>query len=320
MSDLRTRVDNLSPAKRKLLERMSARESSQPRTYPLSCAQQRMCFIDQLEPMSALYNMAFAMRLSGPLDKRALRRSLQEIVRRHEALRTRFPQRGGVLVQEVAQDCEVDVPEVDLGDLPEQDREHEAARRVKADAARPFDLAGGGLVRATLFRLSDDDSVLLVNMHHIVSDGWSCGIFEDELNQLYAAYRLGLPSPLPELAVQYGDFAVWQRRMAAGRGAAASSSAYWKDQLQDVAAAGAARPTGRARRCELPRRDTVGVSALPTRCSLQAQAALPAREARRRSWCCSPAFQALLRRYGGQDDVLVGHAHRRPQPARRRRG
>src|SRR6185436_2978742 len=171
-------------------------------TMPLSFAQERLWFLDRLEPGSATYNIPVAWRLGGALDQAALERSLSEIVRRHEALRTTFAEVDGSPVQVVAPFGGFVLPVEDLSGLGEADRE--AARRA-------FDLAAGPLFRAALLRLGDEDHVLLLSMHHIVSDGWSTGVFFRELSSLYAAYLAGRESPLPELGVQYADYAVWQR-------------------------------------------------------------------------------------------------------------
>ncbi|HEU4559433.1 MAG TPA: amino acid adenylation domain-containing protein, partial [Longimicrobium sp.] len=197
---------------------------------PLSFAQERLWFLDRLEPGSATYNIPAALRLTGALDERALERALGEIVRRHEALRTVFPEADGSPVQVIAPFGGFALPVKDLSDLSETDREAAVRRRAREEAARPFDLSAGPLFRAALLRLGEEEHVLLLSMHHIVSDGWSMGVLFRELSALYAAYREGGESPLAELAVQYADYAVWQREQLAG-GVLDRQLAYWRERL-----------------------------------------------------------------------------------------
>ncbi|MFL5386940.1 MAG: amino acid adenylation domain-containing protein, partial [Longimicrobiaceae bacterium] len=202
---------------------------------PLSFAQERVWFIDRLEPGSATYNIPAALRLTGALDERALERSLGEIVRRHEVLRTTFAEVDGSPVQVVAPFGGFALPVEELSGLGEADREAALGRRAGEEAARPFDLAAGPLFRAALLRLGAEDHVLLLSMHHIVSDGWSTGVLLRELSALYAAYREGRESPLSELAVQYADYAVWQREHLAGE-VLDRQLAYWRERLADAPA------------------------------------------------------------------------------------
>jgi len=197
---------------------------------PLSFAQQRLWFLDQLEPGTALYNVPFSLRLRGALDGPALVRSLAEIVRRHEVLRTVFPSEGGRPCQVVRPAAALPLPRIDLRALPAPS----GARALRDFAARftvqPFDLAAGPLVRAVLVELAVDERVLFVNLHHIVSDGWSIGVFLGELQALYGAAAAGRPALLPELPVQYADFAVWQSAWLAGARLAEQLS-YWRQSL-----------------------------------------------------------------------------------------
>src|SRR3712207_6575937 len=170
---------------------------------PLSFAQERLWFIDQLEPGSAVYNLPGAWRLGGALDAAALERSLSEIVRRHEALRTTFAEVDGSPVQVIAPFGAFTLPVEDLSSLSEADREAAVRRRAGEEAWRAFDLSAGPLFRASLLRLGAEEHVLLLSMHHIVSDGWSMGVFSREFSALYAAYCEGRESPLPALPVQY---------------------------------------------------------------------------------------------------------------------
>ncbi|HLL48289.1 MAG TPA: condensation domain-containing protein, partial [Longimicrobiaceae bacterium] len=211
------RLSHLSPERRRLLqmalrERAAAKlapQSIPPRTVdgplPLSFAQQRLWLIDQLEPGAAAYNMRFPLRLRGALDARVMRRALSEVVRRHESLRTVFAAGDGDPVQVVRPAAPVPFPVVELAGLGAGRAAAEAARLAEAEALRPFDLARGPLLRATLLRLGGGDHAALFTLHHVVSDGWSMGVLTRELSALYGAYLAGAPSPLPELPVQYAD-------------------------------------------------------------------------------------------------------------------
>ena len=182
----------------------------------LSYAQQRLWFIDQLEPGSATYNIPSAVRLRGRLDEEALRRSLNEIVRRHEVLRTSFPSRDGEPRQQIREIDELELIRLDLRQTDEAEREEKLQEVLREEARGGFDLSRGPLIRAKLIRLSEDEHVLMVNMHHIVSDGWSMEIIVRELAQLYDAFSQGEESPLAELEIQYADYAVWQREWLQG--------------------------------------------------------------------------------------------------------
>jgi hypothetical protein len=202
---------------------------------PVSFAQQRLWFLDQLEPDSALYNVPAAVRLSGALAVGALERSLSELVRRHEALRTRFVARDGEPLQVVGEAEGVELPVTDLsGIADEQEREAEAARRCTEEARRPFDLARGPLLRASLLRLAAAEHILLLTTHHIVSDGWSAGVMVGEVGRLYEAFSEGRESPLAELKVQYTDYAVWQREWLSGEFLEGQLE-YWRQELAGLA-------------------------------------------------------------------------------------
>jgi hypothetical protein len=183
---------------------------------PLSFAQQRLWFLHELEPTSSFYNVPVAVRLHGRLQIDAMQRTLNEIVRRHESLRTSFPTIDAQPVQSIAPTLTLDLPLIDLSMLREEEREQKAQKRATEEARLPFNLATGPLMRASLVRLGAEDHVLLVTMHHIVSDGWSMGVLIKEVGALYRAFIDNEPSPLPELPVQYADFAVWQRRWLSG--------------------------------------------------------------------------------------------------------
>ncbi|HEX6911984.1 MAG TPA: amino acid adenylation domain-containing protein, partial [Longimicrobium sp.] len=197
---------------------------------PLSFAQQRLWFIDQLEPGGSAYNVPYALRLTGPLDVDALERSLSELVRRHETLRTRFPSQGGEPVQVIDPAGPVRIPVADLRALPPNEREERAQEMAVAEAARPFDLRTGPLVRAALLRLDDEEHALLFTLHHVISDGWSMGVLIREVSALYGAFAEGTEAPLPALPVQYADFAAWQRQWISGA-VLEAQMAYWRERL-----------------------------------------------------------------------------------------
>ncbi len=196
----------------------------------LSFPQRRLWFLHQLDPASPAYNMPAAVRLSGRLGAITLERSLSEIVRRHEALRTTFDTVAGEPRQVIAPVAPVPLPRVDLRGLPPEAGAREARRLVREEALRPFDLARGPLLRQTLIALEPEEHAVLVTLHHVVSDGWSIGVLVRELGALYEAFLQGRPSPLPELPIQYADFAAWQRRQLEGE-ELASQLAWWRARL-----------------------------------------------------------------------------------------
>ena len=218
--------------------------------FPLSFGQERLWFLDRLDPGSTAYNLPAHLRLEGDLDIAALGATLNEVVRRHESLRTTFSETGAGPVQVVAPALAVAVPVIDLRALPPAAREAEAALWSAAEVERPFDLASGPLLRLLALRRGGREWSVVFNLHHIVSDGWSIGVLIREIAALYPAFRAGRPSPLPELPLQYADFTVWQRGFLAG-GPALERAARLL-----AAAARRARPrcrssppTGRARPC-----------------------------------------------------------------------
>ncbi|HEX5706332.1 MAG TPA: amino acid adenylation domain-containing protein, partial [Pyrinomonadaceae bacterium] len=270
---------------------------------PLSFAQQRLWFFEQLEPGTNAYNVPIALRLRGELDVAALERTLNEITRRHEALRTTFSVFEGEPVQIIADSLELPLPVTDLRHLPDAEREAEAERLIAEDAREPFDLTRGPLLRASLLRLEDAEHALLFTMHHIVSDGWSMGVLVREVATLYAAFVQNQPSPLPELSVQYADFAVWQREYLSGE-VLEEQLAYWKQQL-----AGAPPvlelPTDRPRPAVRSLRGAVHSVELPENLTAELKA-LSQREGVTLYMTLLAAFQLLLARYSGQEDVVVG--------------
>lgn len=206
---------------------------SRDRDLPLSFAQQRLWFLHQLAPDSPLYNDPVVLRLSGSLNVTALERSINEVMQRHEVLRTRFDAVQGQPVQTILPDLDVPLSIVNLQHLPESEREPEALRLATEEATRPFDLSGDRLLRVTLLRLSETEQIVLLTLHHIVSDGWSMGVLVQELSALYAAFSTDKPSPLPELTIQYADFAAWQRQWLQGE-VLQTQLDYWRQQLADL--------------------------------------------------------------------------------------
>src|SRR5947209_3465876 len=197
-------------------------------TAPLSFPQQRLWFFDQLMPGNTVYNLAMPLPLKLDLHVEALERALNEIVKRHEVLRTSFIGVDGKPVQVIAPKLQVPLPVHDLRGHPEKDSE--AQRLTAEEAGLPFDIKKAPLIRTRLIRLDDQDYILLLTMHHIVSDAWSINVFFQELNTLYNAYLEGKPSPLPELPLQYSDFAIWQREWLQGK-IIEEQLRYWEQQL-----------------------------------------------------------------------------------------
>ena len=270
---------------------------------PLSFAQQRLWFLDQYEPNSSVYNIPSALRLKGSLDIAALEQSLNEIVRRHESLRTTFAAVDGEPLQLIAPALRMSVPITDLTHHSASDREHEAQRLATEQAREPFDLSQGPLLRVLLLCLGQDDHVLVLSMHHIVSDGWSRGVFYHELSMLYQAYTQGNPSPLSELPIQYADFAVWQRQWLQGE-VLEDQLSYWKKQLAGAPAL-LQLPTDRPRPAVQSYRGAVQSIELSQELT-QGLQALSARQGVTLFMTLLAVFQTLLYRYTGQNDIVVG--------------
>ncbi|BAZ21899.1 amino acid adenylation domain-containing protein [Kalymmatonema gypsitolerans NIES-4073] len=197
---------------------------------PLSFSQERLWFLYQLQQDSSTYNVSFAFRLQGLLNVSALEHSLNEIIQRHEALRTKFLASENKPVQVIAPSLNLKLPVVDLQELPETERETQVLQLVKNEVQKPFDLEQGSLLRSSLVQLGENEYVLLLSVHHIAFDGWSEGILWRELTALYTAFSTGKPSPLPELPIQYADFAVWHRQWLQGK-VMDTQLDYWKQQL-----------------------------------------------------------------------------------------
>ncbi|MBW4619917.1 MAG: LLM class flavin-dependent oxidoreductase [Cyanosarcina radialis HA8281-LM2] len=312
MSDLTKRIAELSPEKRELLLRQlnqkayvsqgqikpQKRESD---TLPLSLAQQRLWFLDQLEPGNPFYNIFAAVRLSGQLNIAALEQSFNDILQRHEALRTTFANKDGQPVQIVRSNLVLTLSVVDLRELHDSDKEVE--RLAVEEARRPFDLTVAPLMRASLLWLSEAEYVLLLTMHHIVSDGWSMGVLLKELAELYEVRSMGMPTTVLALPIQYADFALWQREWLQGE-VLDRQLAYWRQHLGgnitilDL-------PTDRPR----PAIQTFTGKKLALSISpslTEALEQLAQREGVTLFMTLLAAFNVLLHRYSSQDDILVG--------------
>jgi hypothetical protein len=269
----------------------------------LSYAQQRLWFFDQFEPHSPVYNLVNAVSLKGQLDVAALERAFNEVVQRHEALRTTFGFEDGQPVQIIAPSQPVGLHVVNLMHLVESEREIKVKGLINEEAQRPFNLAKGPLLRVTLMRLKNAEHVLLLAMHHIVSDAWSLGIFVNEIVSIYEAFSKGQPSPLPELPIQYADFAVWQREWLKGE-VLERQLDYWKKQL-----AGSLPvldlPTDRSH----PALQTYNGASItfPLSPALsQSLKALGQAEEATPFMTLLAAYKILLYRYTGQEDIVVG--------------
>ncbi|MEH2114380.1 amino acid adenylation domain-containing protein [Nostoc sp.] len=284
---------------------------------PLSYAQQRLWFLDQFEPNSASYNIPFGLRLVGTLNVDALQQSLIEIIHRHEALRTNFITVDGQAAQIIQTQPNWTVTVVDLQHLPWSEQEIAAQKLVKQQAFEPFDLAHDALIRATLIVLSQTEQWLLVCMHHVVSDGWSIGVFVEELTAIYNAYSQSEPSlrdatrsllprrgtPLLPLPIQYADFALWQRQWLQGE-VLNSQLSYWKEQLAN-APTFLPLPTDRPR----PAVQTFNGAYLEFALSVeltQKLIKLSQQQGVTLFMTLLAAYNTLLYRYTGQEDVLVG--------------
>ena len=324
MSDRARRIANLSPEKRRLLESMLQEraqgrtdegiptlprysESGQPRVFPLSSAQRLMWFNVQRHPR--VHSMPpQTTRLRGPLDVAALEASLHEICTRHETLRTTFGTCNGEPVQIVGPPRPVSLTRVDLRELPPEAREANVSRLIVRESRRPFDLSRDLMLRATLLRLDDEEHVLLLEMHHIASDGESLGVLFAELSALYNALRAGRRANLPELPVQYADYVVWQwQRLRDGE--LQRLMGYWKNQLADAPVAlhmpAGQRPLWPSR----TRRRTRGRARQELRMPsqlLQELHVLCRRQNVTLFMTLLAAWATLLHRYSGEEDILIG--------------
>jgi len=307
----------LSPAKRALIElrlmkkrpgrvrqTIPRRPSHEP--TPLSYNQQGLWVLNQLMPGTSLYHTPVAARLTGDLNVTALKRALNFIVARHEALRTTFTTSEGTPSQVVAAAVLLDLPLIDLSDKPEAGRESSAQEILQHEARRPFDLSQGPLIRSILVRLSEQEHILLVTMHHIVTDGWSVGVFQRELSALYKAFAAGEAPDLPELPLQYPDYSAWQRRSFTGD-LYESQLSYWKKQFTTLPQAlelptDHPRPSVQALRAFRGAHHTICLSKQLTNNLKQ----LSQKQGVTLFMTLLAAYETLLYRYTGEDDIVVG--------------
>ena len=276
---------------------------SRDKAQSLSFAQQRLWFLNQFEPNSPFYHIAKAVRLTGTLNVEAFRRSLDTILVRHEVLRTTFVSADGKAVQVIAENPSLEISEFDLRERPAGDREIETKRLLREEAQRPFNLAEDLMFRVTLIQVSEDEHVLLLVIHHIASDAWSIGILFEELAALYGAFSAGNPSPLRELPVQYVDFAHWQRQSLQGE-VLEKQLSYWKKQLEGAPPL-LELPTDRAR----PSMQSFRGARRTQVFSLQLMESIKSLCSQERVTLFAvllAAFQTLLYRYTGQEDLVLG--------------
>jgi len=278
------------------------RPASRAGDLPLSFAQQRLWFIDQLEPNTALYNITKAFRLKGSLNIAALQKALQTIVSRHEVLRTIFAVVDGLAVQVIAADRPAELKIIDLSREPVERLDQKIRRLLEEESGRPFNLSSDLMLRATLLKLDAEEYILILAMHHIASDGWSWGVLFRELELLYKTFLAGESSPLPALPVQYADFAIWRRQWLQGE-VLETHLKYWKKQLADAPAldllTDRPRPAVQTYRggSESFSFSEVVVDELKS---------LSRREGATLFMTLLAAFTVLLHRYTGQDDIVVG--------------
>jgi amino acid adenylation domain-containing protein len=314
---LSQQLSALTGAQRRLLElrlmkksrrEPKARQTITPRqlkTAPLSYNQQGLWLLDQLMPGESGYHTPTATRLKGMLNVEALRQALQGVINRHDALRTIFKTIDGEPIQ-VVKEIVLEAPRIDLTKKPENERESAALDILRHDVRRAFDLAEGPLIRAIIVRLREDEHILAVTTHHVVTDGWSVGIFQRELSALYEAYSNGRLSPLAELPIQYTDYALWQREWFEGE-VYESQLAYWRRQFATMPQAlelpvDHARPNVQTYRAFRGARQAITLPSNLTRRLKQ----LCQKENVTLFMLLMAAYQILLHRYTGEEDIVVG--------------
>jgi amino acid adenylation domain-containing protein len=299
-------------------EKLNVPEEAEVFVFPASFAQQRLWFLDQLFPGNPFYNVSAALRLTGSLNLAALEQTFNEIVRRHEALRTTFRMLEGELVQVIApvetypsgtaspnrRNVSTLLAIIDLRFLSAAEKEAETRRLATEERSRPFDLSSEPLLRVMLLQLDSSEHVLLLNLHHIICDGWSIGVLIRELGTLYTAFSNNQPSPLPELPIQYADFADWQREWLQGE-VLETQLAYWKQQLDNLPLLNL--PTDRPRKATPTYRGATQFLELPKNLSEKLEA-LSQRQGVTLFMTLLAAFQTLLYRYTQQSDIVVGSA------------
>lgn len=269
--------------------------------FPASFAQQRLWFLDRLVPENPFYNVSAAICLRGQLNLAALEQAFNEIIRRHEALRTTFAMVAGQLTQIIAPSWHLSLTVIKLQEVLSTEEER-IAQMAAVEAQRPFDLTAGPLLRVKLLQLDETDHVLLLNLHHIVSDGWSMGVLIKELRVLYAAFLEGKPSPLAELPIQYADFAHWQRECLQGQ-VLETQLSYWRQQLKDISVLNL--PTDRTRPIHQSYRGSTQLLEL-SKGLTESLLSLSERSEVSLFMTLLAAFQTLLYRYTRQTDIAVG--------------
>ena len=311
---LEERIGSLSPERRAVLEKLLRERHqgaalpapigrrSSPGPLPLSYAQQRLWFLDQLMPGTTLFNLSTAYPITGEVDPAVLESSLNEIVRRHEVLRTTFRALNGEPYQLVASSFWLNLRLADLRSKPASRRAEASIALASEEAQRPFDLARGPLLRTALVRMDSQSYVFLLTIHHIISDAWSTGVFWEELNKIWDAFAEGKPSPVPELPIQYADFAVWERDWLKGPGLL-KQLAYWREQLGGMTVL--QLPTDRPRPAVQSTRGAALRVAIGPELTGQVRA-IGRTENATLFMTLLAAFQTLLFRYTGQEDIVSG--------------
>lgn len=269
---------------------------------PLSFAQQRLWFLDQLQPGNPVYNLPTAVRVNGRLDVAALEQTFTEIVRRHEILRTIFSTVVGSPQQIIAPALPISFPVIDLSHLPAEEREAAARQKTRAEIGRAFDLVAGPLMRTLLLRLSDNEHIVVVTMHHIISDGWSGAILVREIAALYQGFASGHPAKLAELSLQYGDYAIWEHEHLQGE-ELKSQLDYWRRQLDQLQVLNL--PLDHPRPAVQTFNGAKQYTIVP-RATGEALKELAQAEQATLFMVLLAAFSVLLSRYSGQTDVAIG--------------
>jgi amino acid adenylation domain-containing protein/non-ribosomal peptide synthase protein (TIGR01720 family) len=270
---------------------------------PASFAQQRLWFLAQLEPDSPFYNLPAGFRLRGTLEVDLLKAGLNQVIARHDALRTVFQETDGQPTQVVLSSVTVEVPVVDLRDIPAKERPVELSKQTETEAQRIFDLTRGPLIRARVWRIEEQEYVLLMTLHHIISDGWAMDVLIRELVTYYQAGLSGQPAALPPLPIQYADYAVWQRNWMQGT-VLETQLAYWKDRLGDAPAA-LELPTDRPRPAVQTYQGAYCEFTVPDEL-LQQLTGFSRRHGLTLYMTLLTAFIALLHHYSGRPSILVG--------------
>jgi amino acid adenylation domain-containing protein len=269
----------------------------------LSFAQQRLWFLDQLAPNNAFYNIPGAIRLNGELNIQALEKSVHEIVIRHESLRTTFSSVKGKPVQVIHPELTINIEKTDISHLSDDEQDSQSKRLATDEAQKPFDLEKGPLVRVQLIKLQDTDHVVMFTMHHIISDGWSIGVLIEEIAALYNAFNNDQDSPLPDLPVQYVDFSAWQRQWLQGE-ILEKQISFWKDQL-------GVNPPVLELPTDFPRPSIQTFNGNTLSMTFPEDLSQRLKEYSQKQgvtlfMTLLAAFQSLLHRYSGQDDILTG--------------